>query len=418
MQVRTLAGMMELLPSDQLIFNHIKNIIEKTFVEYGFYPLDTPAMESTDVLYAKGGGETSKQVYEIKSSKNDKALRFDLTVPLAKYCALYFQDLNFPFRRYHIGKVFRGERNQKGRYREFYQADIDIIGHNTLSLYNDAEVIRVMAEIFELLNLDYTFHINNRKLLNGFLDYIKVEEKTEVLRIIDKLSKIGQQEVSRLLIDLGMTEKQVEQLFLFLESESFDIDHEEYREGKKELDDLMENLSVLGVKKSRIKIDRSITRGLDYYTGIVLETFLNDHYEVGSICSGGRYDNLAENFTSQSLPGVGLSIGLTRLFYILKSENLLAAFQDHLYDFVIIPMKGCERHALSVLSALRQAGKKGFAYMENGKMGKKFTFCDKEKVPYVIIIGEEEMQSQKYSLRDMSTGEQEAMTLDKIIERV
>ncbi|MDO5755023.1 MAG: histidine--tRNA ligase [Tissierellia bacterium] len=428
-QARTLPGMMELLPEDQIIFNEMKDAIEGVFQNHGFFPLDTPAMENLEILTAKGGGETSKQIYEIKGSKRDIGLRFDLTVPLAKYVALYFSDLEFPFRRYHIGKVYRGERNQKGRYREFYQCDIDIIGHNKLSLYNDGEVASVMADIFKELQLDYRFHYNNRKLLNGFFESLGISRFTETLRIIDKLAKIGRDKVTEELLELGLEEGPIQRILDFIAIDgsndeilerlkNLGIEDGGYVEGLHELEKVYRIMTELGVPKERIHIDLSITRGLDYYTGTVLETFLKDHENLGSICSGGRYDDLAGNYTKQKLPGVGLSIGLTRLFFLLQEENLLPKTAEKKISAMVLPMKGFEDQGIEILKKLRDAGKIVICHTESGKIGKKFQFADRMNIPYVIVIGEDEIKSGRFSLRDMETGDQEQLSLDKIIEKL
>ena len=428
-QARTLAGMMELLPEDQLAFNKMKDTIEEIFKNHGFFPLDTPAMESMDVLLAKGGGETAQQVYTIDTEKKDRGLRFDLTVPLAKYVSLYFSDLEFPFRRYHIDKVYRGERNQRGRYREFYQCDVDIIGHPNLALFNDAEVIHTMYEIFVKLGLDFQFHYNNRKILNGYFNYIGLENFTSILRIIDDLPKIGKEKVKEKLSEEGLTDKQTEQIFQLLEIKGtnieiinslreLEVDNEMFLEGIHELEEVYSYLMTLGVDEKFIIVDLSITRGLDYYTGMVIETFLINHEDLGSICSGGRYDDLAGNFTKQNLPGVGLSIGLTRLFYILQEEKLIELEVDPVLEVMIIPMKGAKEESVKILSRLREEGHRGMINMESGRMGKKFGYADKLEIPYVIIIGEDEIKAQKYSFRNMESGDQELLSIEEILDKL
>lgn len=428
-QARTLAGIMELLPEDQMAFNKMKDLIEDVFKTHGFFPLDTPAMEAMEILLAKGGGETAQQVYTIDTEKKDRGLRFDLTVPLAKYVSLYFSDLDFPFRRYHIDKVYRGERNQRGRYREFYQCDVDIIGHPHLALFNDAEVIHTMYEIFMNLGLDFQFHYNNRKILNGYFDEIGLDDFTNILRIVDDLPKIGKEKVLERLEEAGLSEEQKEKVFDLLEItgsneeiisslKDMNLENEMFAEGVSELEEVYSYLEILGVEEKYISVDLSITRGLDYYTGMVIETFLTGHEELGSICSGGRYDDLAGNFTKQNLPGVGLSIGLTRLFYILKEENLLNLKIDPVLDLMIIPMKGAEKESVKVLSQIREAGFKIMTYMETGRMGKKFGYADKLNIPFVLVIGEDEIKQGKYSFRNMDTGDQELLSVEEIIGKL
>ena len=428
-QPSILPGMMELLPEDQILFNKIKSTIEDTFKKYAFYPLDTPIMEKMDILLAKGGGETQKQIYRLDKKKPEIGLRFDLTVPLARYVAQYFSELNFPFRRYHIGKVYRGERNQKGRYREFYQCDVDIIGHNNLAVGNDAEIPTVMAEIFEKLNLDYIFHYNNRKVMNGYLSSLGISDYTPILRAIDKMHKIGQEAVRDEFLNEGLEEQQIEGIFKLMsiqgenegileELKSLEVSDDLFSEGVKELEVVYRKMLLFGIDKDRIKIDLSITRGLDYYTGSVFETFLVGHEEIGSICSGGRYDDLASNYTKQVLPGIGLSIGLTRLFYQLKEESLIKIEGQHPTDVLILPMEGYEDHGIEVLNKLRHHGIIGQIYLEGGKMKKQFSYANNIKVPYVIIIGEDEAKNKAYSFKNMETGKQTTESLDSIRNKI
>lgn len=414
----TIAGVMELLPQDQLAFDKMKNIIEETFKKFQFLPIDTPVIEKNEILFAKGGGETEKQIYEIASETRDMSLRFDLTVPLARYVAEHFSDLNFPFKRYHIAKVYRGERNQKGRYREFYQCDIDIIGHNKLAIANDAIPPRVMYEIFKKLNTpDVTFRINNRKLLSGFLNAMDINDTTEVLRLIDKKDKIGLDKTKIELLDL-VDDVKAEKILDFI---GFDLSNEEllenltdfvdnglYKEGLDELKTVYSYMTHLGIPKTNIKIDPSITRGLDYYTGTVYETFINGYEKIGSVSSGGRYEELSENFSKQALPGVGMSIGLTRLFYQLKEIGLINEKESRLTDILIIPMSEEENYyAIDLLNSLHDKGKRADIYLEGGKLKKKFSYADKIGVKYAYIIGQSEREEKKVSIRNMETGEQE-----------
>lgn len=421
----TIAGVMELLPEDQLTFDRMKNIIEETFKKFQFLPIDTPVIEKNEILFAKGGGETEKQIYEIASETRDMSLRFDLTVPLARYVAEHFADLNFPFKRYHIAKVYRGERNQKGRYREFYQCDIDIIGHNNLAIANDAIPPRVIYEIFNKLDTpEVTFKINNRKLLNGFLNAMDITDTTDVLRLIDKKDKIGMENTKKELLELVDGER-ADKILAFIGSElanealleklSDFVDNDLYREGLNELKTVYSYMTHLGIPDKNIKIDPSITRGLDYYTGTVYETFVKGYESIGSVSSGGRYEKLAENFSKQALPGVGMSIGLTRLFYQLKEIGLVNKNEARLTDILIIPMSEEENfYAIDILNKLHEAGKKADIYLEGGKLKKKFSYADKVGVKYAYIIGASEREEKKVTIRNMETGDQEEIKYNEI----
>ena len=428
-QPSTLPGMMELLPEDQMVFDTIKRRIEDVFIKNAFFSIDTPAIEKLDVLLSKGGGETSKQVYRIDSSKKNQGLRFDLTVPLAKYVSMYMQDLAFPFRRYQIAKVYRGERNQKGRYKEFYQCDIDIIGNEKLSLYNDAEIVKCMYEALKSIDVpDFEFQFNNRKILNGYFANLGIEDFESCLRIIDKLDKIGIDNVKEELSKINLDDEKIDSILSFLQIdgtnqeiieklESLNIDNELFVCGLEELKFVYDDILSLGVSPDNIKINLSITRGLDYYTGSVFETFFKEYREIGSICSGGRYDSLANNFTKSKLPGVGMSIGLTRLFYQLQELNLVKGQQTN-FDCIIIPMKGYEKNAVKLMNDLRSSSVRCMSYLEDDKLKKKFNYADKLSVKYVIIIGQDEVEQNKFTLRNMENGNQELLELNQIIEKL
>lgn len=428
-QPSTLPGMMELLPEDQLVFDTIKRKIEDVFIKNAFFSIDTPAIEKLDVLLSKGGGETSKQVFRIDNSKKNQGLRFDLTVPLAKYVSMYMQDLAFPFRRYQIAKVYRGERNQKGRYKEFYQCDIDIIGNEKLSLYNDAEIVKCMYEALKSIDIpEFEFQFNNRKILNGYFSYLGIDDFESCLRIIDKLDKIGIDNVKEELSKLNLDDEKIDSILNFLKIdgtnleiieklETLNIDNELFVCGLEELKFVYEDILSLGVSPDNIKINLSITRGLDYYTGSVFETFFKEYREIGSICSGGRYDSLANNFTKSKLPGVGMSIGLTRLFYQLQELNLVKGQQTN-FDCIIIPMKGYEKNAVKLMNDLRSSSVRCMSYLEDDKLKKKFNYADKLSVKYVIIIGQDEVEQNKFTLRNMENGNQELLELNQIIEKL
>ena len=424
---RTLAGFMELLPNEQILFNQMKEKIENTYKKFGFLPLDTPIIELSEVLLAKAGGETEKQIYRFQKGDTDLALRFDLTVPLAKYVAKNYGNLSFPFRRYQIGKVYRGERAQKGRYREFYQCDIDIIGDGELDLINDAEMPSVIYAIFKELGFeDFTIKINNRKILNGLFESVEQKENSvEILRIIDKIEKIGKQSVIEEFQKLGLKENQIKNIMDFIEIEgtsdqkiekleNLGIQNETYKKGVEELKTVIKNVKLFGVPESNFTVDLTIARGLDYYTGTVYETFLNDYRELGSVCSGGRYENLAEYYTNKSLPGVGVSIGLTRLFYKLNELNIIKAEKKSVADILIIPMVENLEEPIKLATKLRNVGINTEIYLNDKKLKAKFKYADKLEIPYVIVMGEDEIKSGEITLKDMKTGEEEKLPIDEM----
>ena len=423
---RTLAGFMELLPNEQILFNQMKEKIEKTYKKFGFLPLDTPVIELAEVLLAKAGGETEKQIYRFQKGDTDLALRFDLTVPLAKYVAKNYGNLSFPFRRYQIGKVYRGERAQKGRYREFYQCDIDIIGDGELDLINDAEIPAVIYTMFRELGFeDFTIKINNRRILNGLFESVDQKENSvEILRIIDKIEKIGKEEVIKEFEELGLKEKQISNIIDFIEIEgtsdekiekleNLGIENETYLKGVKELKTVIKNVRLFGVPEENFKVDLTIARGLDYYTGTVYETFLNKYREIGSVCSGGRYENLAEYYTDKSLPGVGVSIGLTRLFYKLNELNIIKADRKSVADILIIPMVENLEKPIKLATKLRNIGINTEIYLNDKKLKAKFKYADKLEIPYVIVLGEDEINAKEITLKDMKTGSEEKLPMDE-----
>ena len=424
---RTLPGFMELLPSEQILFNQIKDTIEETYKMYGFLPLDTPVIELSEVLLAKAGGETEKQMYRFNRGDTDLSLRFDLTVPLSKYVAKNYGNLSFPFRRYQIGKVYRGERAQKGRFREFYQCDIDIIGDGELDLINDAELPSVIYTIFTKLGFsDFTIKINNRKILNGLFQSLgQKENSVEILRIIDKIDKIGKENVVEELRKINIDDSVINKIIDFIEIKgtnsekieklkSLGIENETFNKGIEELEFVANNMSLFGVPEENYMIDLTIARGLDYYTGTVYETFLNDYRELGSICSGGRYENLAEYYTDKKLPGVGISIGLTRLFYKLNELNLIKTNKKSISDILIIPMTEDLSTAIRIATKLRNQGIKTEIYLNNKKLKAKFKYADKLEIPCVIVIGEDEIQNNVVKLKDMKTGEEKEIPMDDL----
>ena len=424
-QPRTLSGFMELLPRQQMVMERIMEILRETYSLYGFTPLDTPVIEASEVLLAKGGGETEKQIYRFTKGDADLALRFDLTVPLAKYVALHYNDLSFPFRRYQIGKVYRGERAQRGRFREFYQADIDIIGDGKLDVTNEAEIPAIIYQVFTRLGLHrFQIRVNNRKILNGFYAMLGLTDKAgDIMRTVDKLDKIGAEKVRDLLTaeDIGLTEDQAGEILTFISIqgsnqqvlsalESYRGRNKVFDQGLDELHTVVKYLSAFGVPEKNFAVDLTIARGLDYYTGTVYETTMLDHPEVGSVCSGGRYDNLAEYYTDKQLPGVGISIGLTRLFYVLQEQGMLnEALNSAPADALILPMTGDLGPAAALATQLRQAGVRTQLYTEQKKFKQKMTYADRIGVPYVLFLGDDEIAQGTVSVKDMATGEQVAL---------
>ena len=415
---RTLSGFMELLPAQQIYFDMIEQSLRDSFALYGFTPLDTPLMEAAEVLLAKGGGETEKQIYSLRKGDTDLALRYELTTSLAKYVAMNYSRLTFPFRRFEIGKVYRGERAQRGRFREFYQADIDIIGDGNLDVLNEAEIPSVIYKCFSSLGLeDFVIHINNRKVLSGFYDIIGAGGAAgDVMRAVDKLDKIGAEKLSEMLTaDLGLSKAQADEVlgFASFSGDPFEIldryrgKNERFDMGVDELQAVKEYVAGFGVPESHYKIDLAIARGLDYYTATVYETFLTDYPQVGSVCSGGRYDNLAEYFIERQLPGVGISIGLTRLFYILQEQSLLNdSVLTSAVDVLVIPMTEDMSHSVALAATMRESGLRVQVYGDKKKFNAKLSYANKIGAPYVVLLGEDEINSGLITLKDMAEGSQ------------
>lgn len=422
---RTLSGFMELLPNEQILFDQMKEKIEKTYQKFGFLPLDTPILELSEVLLAKAGGETEKQIYRFTKGDTDISMRFDLTVPLAKYVAKNYGNLSFPFRRYQIGKVYRGEKTQKGRFREFYQCDIDIIGDGELGIVNDAEIPSVIYNLISSLGFnEFTICINNRKVLNGLFREVNQEQNAvDIMRTIDKLAKIGKENVISELKEIGLDQQAIDRILKFIEIDGttdekikklkeLNIQEEMFVEGLAELEQVVKYIRVFGVPDTHFKIDLTIARGLDYYTGTVYETFLNDYKEIGSVCSGGRYENLAEYYTDKKLPGVGISIGLTRLFYKLNELQLIKSDKYSMSDVLIIPMTEDMTKSIELASNLRKGGINTEVYLNDKKLKAKFKYADKLKIPYVVVIGEDEITSNMVKVKNMCTGEEIPTELD------
>jgi len=425
---RTLSGFMELLPEDQIKMEKMMAVLRDTYSVYGFTPLDTPIIESSEVLLAKGGGETEKQVYRFQKGDSDLSLRFDLTVPLAKYVALHYNELAFPFRRYQIGKVYRGERAQRGRFREFYQADIDVIGDGKLDITNEAEIPAIIYRTFSKLGLKkFQIHVNNRKILNGFYAMNGMSAHAgDIMRTVDKLDKIGSEKVRELLInEVGMFTQKADTVLDFMAIsgtnseviaglERFSGMDETFDEGLAELKTVVKYLADFGVPEENFDIDLTIARGLDYYTGTVYETLITDHPEIGSVCSGGRYDDLAEYYTDKKLPGAGISIGLTRLFYVLDEQGMLSGdVVSSPCDALVIPMTEDLSFAISAATVLRDAGVRTQLYTEQKKFKARMAYADKIKVPYAVIVGEDEQAEGVLSVKNMRTGEQVKLPPDE-----
>ncbi len=430
MTPRTLSGFMELLPQPQQQMERMMDILRRTYSLYGFTPLDTPVIEASEVLLAKGGGETEKQIYRFQKGDADLALRFDLTVPLAKYVALHYNDLSFPFRRYQIGKVYRGERAQRGRFREFYQADIDIIGDGKLDITNEAEIPAIIYQTFTSLGLKrFQIRVNNRKILNGFYAMLGLTEQSgDIMRTVDKLDKIGAEKVRTLLVDeCGVSAESADEILKFIAItggneqvlaalESYRGRNEVFDEGLDQLNTVVKYLSAFGVPAENFAVDLTIARGLDYYTGTVYETTLLDHPEIGSVCSGGRYDNLAAYYTDRQLPGVGISIGLTRLFYVLGEQGLLNPdLPTAPADVLILPMTAELSPAVTLATRLRAAGVRTQLYTEQKKFKAKMSYADKLGVPYVVFLGDDEIAGNVVACKDMTSGEQTTLPFDETL---
>jgi histidyl-tRNA synthetase len=416
------SGIMELTPEEQVVFNDVLEKIRISYELFGFMPLDTPTFEYSEVLMAKTGGETEKQIYEISKGDDKYCLRFDLTVPLARYVAQNVNNLVFPFRRYQIAKVYRGEKPQKGRFREFYQADIDIIDRNNLDLINDAEIPAVINQVFSTLDLsDFIIKISNRKILSGLLEDFKVKNKEKVLRAIDKLPKIGQEKTIKLLKDAGMTEKNADTILEIaklngktevLERISGYSPNKTFQTGIEELKKVVDYLNKYNLPETNYEIDLSITRGLDYYTGTVYETFLNKYPQLGSVCSGGRYDNLSQFYVADKLPGVGISIGVTRLFSVIKDS---IKYKDGLVKAIIIPMKGFITNSINIANQLRNNNINTIFYNKNEKVGKILSFASKRKISFALILGENEAKQNLITVKNLQTGEQKLLNINQAI---
>ena len=425
---KTLSGFMELYPQEQILFDKMKNTIIDTYKKYGFYPLDTPVIEYSEVLLAKAGGETEKQIYRFEKGDNNLALRFDLTVPLAKYVAKRYNELVFPFKRYQVGKVFRGERPQKGRFREFYQCDIDIIGDEELSLKYDSELVNVIYDIFKKLDIgDFKIRINNRKVLSGFFESLNLKNKiTDILRIVDKLDKIGKNSVINELKNIKISESNINKIidFISIEGTCDQIiatlkndycNNELFNKGVLELESVVRDIEDRRIPTKNYGIDLTIARGLDYYTGTVYETTLVNYPGIGSVCSGGRYENLAEFYTDKSLPGVGISIGLTRLFYQLIEAGIIKPENTSSSDIMILPMCDNYDYIYNIINVLKEKNVSvNICYLDKG-FKQKMKYANRMNNKYVIIIGEDEVKNKTLVLKNMISGNQMTMSFEELV---
>lgn len=421
-----LPGTMELLPNEQLIFNKMKDIIRETYELFSFLPIDTPALEKTEILLAKGGGETEKQIYNIANTSTDTSLRFDLTVPLARYVSMHEHELKFPFKRYQIAKVYRGERNQKGRYREFYQCDCDIIGDEKLSKFYDAELVKIISIIFKKFGFDrFTIMINNRNIMNGFLKSQGVEDTVEAVRALDKYDKIGRESLEELLLNQGIKADAVKEIIALIEFdgsneetikylEGLGIDNETFLKGLAEMKEVLENIKLFKVDDNNYKFTLKLQRGLDYYTSTVIETVLDDYKELGSVAGGGSYENLTQFYSKRELPGVGISIGLTRLFFQLSEKNILPKFDSEEKSFLVAPLDIDMSYAISVLNELHSLGVNSEVLYSKMKMKKIFDFAESYSFDYIIFLGQEELDNKKLSVRDLKSKENLTLSIDEL----
>ena len=425
-----ISGMQELLPEKQAIFNNLKNKIAEVYHSHGYLDIETPSIERTEILLAKAGGDTEKQIYKVvktaeSADSADQALRFDHTVPLARYIVEHENDLTFPFKVSQIGPSFRGERAQKGRFREFYQCDIDIIGRGTLPVAYDADILATLIATYNSFDIKTPIiaRINNRKIITGLLNFLGLQEKsTDIYSIIDHSEKVPAEKTEASLAEIGLEDNEVKKLLAFINlhgERSFviknlsnlEVTDPTFLEGVAELDQTMYLLESMGLKPNT-SADMKIVRGLNYYTGIVFEFFLPEYREIGSIGGGGRYDNLASHFTEQNFPGVGGSIGLTRLFYVLNEYNLLPENSDKILDYAIVPISENEYdYTFSVADKLRKKGSSVTIVLTDKKLGDKLTYAAK-LANNGIVIGESEAASGKLQVKDFATGETSDLNLD------
>jgi histidyl-tRNA synthetase len=430
-EARTMPGVLELLPLDQAAFQSMLDAIRRNFERFGFVPIETPAIELASVLLTKEGGETERQVYFVQSTgsieqgeKPDLALRFDLTVPLARYVAEHEHDLTFPFRRYQIQRVYRGERAQRGRFREFYQCDIDVVGKDSLSVRYDAELPAVIYGVFRDLGIGpFTIQINHRRLMRGYLHALGIEDPARqalVLREVDKLDKRGADHVRAALTGdaLGLSAEAADRLLAFVQTRSTSLadalakldalggGNAALDEGRKELAEVLTLVKAFGVPETHFALNLSIARGLDYYTGTVYETTLDDHPAIGSICSGGRYENLASHYTKSRLPGVGISIGATRLFWQLREAGLLPGGRSAVQALVAQMDEAELARYLALATELRDSGINTEVVIEPGKLARQFRYADRAGIRFVLVLGSDEIAKGTVTVKDLRREDQ------------
>ena len=424
---KKLQGFWELMPKEQMFFSRLLNSIEKLFQDNCFLPLDTPILEYSETLLAKSGGDTDKEIYRFTKGSTDMCMRYDLTVPLARFVAMHKNELNFPFKRYQIGKVYRGERPQKGRFREFYQCDADIIGDGELSLIADAECVRLFEKCYEALDLDVTVEVSNRKILSGYISEIGKTDKTiDILIVMDKIEKLPIEEIMFQLKELKHKEKECTGLISIIKT-SGNLDevsqklktiskNELFLTGIEELETLGKTLCAMGAKK--IKYNLAIIRGHNYYTGTVFESFLTGRKELGALGGGGRFENLCGYFSKDKMPGVGMSVGITRLFNLLMQENYFDTSSSSELDCAIINFDNTLLEGIALAEKLRVLGIRADCLYENKSFKSKMKESNKRQIKYVIIVGEDEVKSERYALKNMQTGEQVTLSLSEIVEKL
>lgn len=424
---RKLQGFWELMPREQRCFSSLLAKIEDVFKTNCFVPLDTPVLEYSEVLLAKSGGETDKEVYRFTKGSTDMCMRYDFTVPLARFVSMHKDELSFPFKRYQIGKVYRGEKPQKGRYREFYQCDADIIGNGELSFVADAECIRLLEKCFEALNLNVEVRVSSRKILTGYIEEIgKTNVMTEILIVLDKLDKLPAEESARQLKELGLTEKEQKNITSLIQTTGQIDDviqklskmskNATFVEGLENLNEVDGYLKQMGSKN--VIYDLSIIRGHNYYTSIVFEGFFAGRKDMGAIAGGGRFDNLCGYFTDKKMPGVGMSVGITRLFSHLMQENYFDLEDQNEIDCAVINFDETLGQSLALVEDLRKCGVNAEIFYENKTFKSKMKEANRRQVKYVVIVGEDEVKAKRYMLKNMQTSEQSQMTLEEIVDTI
>ncbi len=422
---RKLSGFMELEPCKQIIFDNMVDKIKAVYKRYAFMPLDTPVLELSEILLAKSGGEIDKELYAFTKGDTAVCMRYDLTVPLARFVAMNHPTLSFPFKRYQIGKAYRGERAQKGRFREFVQCDADIVGNEVLPIVADAECINMATDVFKALEIDTIMHISNRNILFGYCESLGLKEKTlDILIILDKIGKIGKENAIIELEKIEVESEKAEKLIsIALKQGCFEdvlndigklSDNETFQLGISQLKELNSYLSSYGINRDNITLDIGIIRGHNYYTGTVFEAYVTQHPEFGSVCGGGRYDNLAGYYTEKNMPGVGISIGLTRLFDTLDKNNMLPEIKPTNIDLQIIPMGQTLNECIKLQAYFKEQIVCELNYDERS-FKSKMKEANKRQIPFILIVGENEVESGLYSLKNMQTGEQFNLTKEECL---